>query len=173
MRPRNVKQSMQRYAAAVVSFSLLMAVYTGVRPDSNPIPARTLRGSDTSMATSRMELSASSARPVEGSKAWSPQRKMALRDRGLNAQVQDEQLSENQDAWLFLTILSSVIYGAILSKRALSRWIAWEEAERIVHAVEKDDFNIVFSHSTNEIGYQYGSYCGSPDWTSDITKFDV
>lgn len=169
MRTRNVKQSMQRFAAAVVSCSLLMALYTTVRTDNTPISARILRSADSSVASCRLQSPAPhSHMPI--STAPSSQRKVAMRVGG-HAVSQDEHLSANQDKWLSFVVLASIVVGAVLTKRAVNRWIAREEAERSMHIDGKDDFYIVFSRSTKESGH--GDCFGYSGWTSDISKFDV
>lgn len=101
--------------------------------------------------------------------AHSRQRMVAPRERGQTYHIWQE-VHEEQNVFFFMAIVGSVLWGAVMGKQAVDRWIARDEKERHAARGDHDEYHIVFSRTTNEIGY--GS-CRQSDWTSDITKFDV
>jgi hypothetical protein len=107
--------------------------------------------------------------PDTGANAITSERLMASRERGLATQNEMIDFTVPDPTGLYaLAIFSSLLYGALLGKRAVDRWISWEERELSQRPNKDADHHIVFSQTTNELGY--GSCI---DWTSDITKFDV
>lgn len=192
MRGRDtVRSPLRGYSLLILSFSLLMLLYIVVAGGGGDNPqvyastaalsqAMALRqgsrrrlGPPTSHAAQHTHSivllpMADSSERATPEKVYPSRRQVAPRERALATpdRMDDSTVPPDPTGLYVLAILSSVLYGVLLGKRAVDRWIAWEEQELRTH--KDTEHPIVFSRTTNEIGY--GS---CQDWTSDITKFDV
>ena len=179
MRTRHATQWMKCYSATLVVSALFMALYTflaGINHESVSTrtrrimdeqwqPSLSQRGSPPP-GVSRQALTQPSRRAPDPALA-PPKRLVAPRDRGFDVPIN----KQDKTGRVFFGIVSSIMFGFAVFRSAHNRWTAWEEAERIVRNANRDDYHIVYSRTTSEIGY--GSCLDSSDWTSDITKFDV